>query len=53
MYGMVTIEFEAWMPIINNNHVDDFGWHYTVESIILEAKGDVVSMLTTLHEVNW
>lgn len=44
---------QAWLLIINNDHSDDIGWHYSVESIILEAKGDVVSMLTALHEVNW
>lgn len=44
---------QAWMPIINNDHPDDISWHYTVESIILVVKGDVVSMLTALHEVNW
>lgn len=44
---------QAWMPIINNDHYDEIGWHYNVESIILEAKGDVVSMLTAQHEVNW
>jgi hypothetical protein len=41
------------MPIINNDHLNDICWHYTVESIILVVNGDVVSMLTALHEVNW
>jgi hypothetical protein len=44
---------QAWMPIINNDHLDDISWHYTIESIILVVNGDVVSMLTALHEVNW
>lgn len=44
---------QAWMPIISNDHPEDFDWHFSVESIILEVKGDVVSMLTALHEVNW
>lgn len=43
---------QAWMPIINNDHGDDISWHYTVESIILEVKGDVFSMVIALHEVN-
>lgn len=41
------------MPIINDDHSDEIEWHYSVESIILEVKGDVASMLTALHEVNW
>jgi hypothetical protein len=44
---------QAWMPIINNDHLDDISWHYTVKSIILVVNGDVVSMLTALHEINW
>lgn len=46
-------KIQAWMPIINNDHSEEIDWHYTVESIILEVKGDVVSMLTALHEFNW
>jgi hypothetical protein len=44
---------QAWLPIINNEHQNDPSWHYAVESIILIVKGDVVGMLTALHEVNW
>jgi len=44
---------QAWLPIINDDHSDDITWHYCVESIILVVNGDVVSMLTALHEVNW
>ena len=44
---------QAWMPIISNDHLDDISWHYTVESNILVVNGDVVSMFTALHEVNW
>jgi hypothetical protein len=44
---------QAWMPIINQDHSNDLGWHYSVDSIILEVKGDVPTMLTALHEVNW
>jgi hypothetical protein len=44
---------QAWMPIINQDHQNDLGWHYSVDSIILEVKGDIPTMLTALHEVNW
>lgn len=44
---------QAWLPIINIDHPDDIDWHYTVESNIVVVNGDVVSMLTALHEVNW
>ena len=44
---------QAWLPLINRDHADDFQWHYAVESIILEVKGDVATTLTALHEVNW
>lgn len=40
------------MLIINNDHPEDIGWHYTVESIVLEVTGNGVSMLIALHEVN-
>jgi hypothetical protein len=44
---------ECWMPIINREHPDDYSWHFKVECIILEVKGNVVNMLTALHEINW
>ena len=39
---------QAWMPIINNDHLNDISWHCTVENIILVVNGDVVSMVTAL-----
>jgi hypothetical protein len=44
---------QAWLPLINRDHAADFTWHYAVESIILEVKGDIATMLAALHEVNW
>ena len=44
---------QAWLPIINQDHTHDPAWHYVVESIILDVKGDIATMLTALHEVNW
>jgi len=44
---------QAWLPLINRDHANYFQWHYAVESIILEVKGDIATMLAALHEVNW
>ena len=44
---------QAWMPIIDRDHRDDLEWHYSVDSIILEVNGDIPTMLTALHEINW
>ena len=44
---------QAWMPIIEQEHSGDIEWHYSVESVILDPKGDIPSILTALHEVNW
>ncbi|KAG0596742.1 hypothetical protein M758_UG281300 [Ceratodon purpureus] len=44
---------QAWMPIIEHEHIGDIEWHYSVESVILEPKGNIPSNLTALHEVNW
>lgn len=41
------------MPIINKDHVDNFEWHFGVESILLDIKDDVLGILTALHKVNW
>ena len=44
---------QAWLPIINRDHTYDPAWHYAVESIILDVKGDITTMFANLHEVNW
>lgn len=44
---------QAWMPIIDRDHAHDISWHYCVETVILDPRGDVASILTALHEVNW
>ena len=44
---------QSWLPIINQDHTHDPTWHYVVESIILDVKGDIATILATLHEVNW
>ena len=44
---------QAWLPIIYRDHTHDPTWHYAVESIILDVKGDIATMLAALHEVNW
>ena len=44
---------QAWMPIIEQFHAHDINWHFCVESVILDPKGDVPSVIAALHEVNW
>ena len=44
---------QAWMPIIEQFHTHDINWHFCVESVILEPRGNVPSMIAALHEVNW
>jgi hypothetical protein len=44
---------QAWMPIIEQFHTHDINWHLCVESVILDPRGDVPSMIAALHEVNW
>ena len=44
---------QAWLPIIEEFHKGDISWHYSVDSIILDPKGDVPSLVTALHDVNW
>jgi len=44
---------QAWLPIIDQDHSNDICWHYSVDSIILDPKEDVPSVLIALHEVNW
>jgi hypothetical protein len=44
---------QAWMPIIEQFHTHDINWHFCVEGVILEPRGDVPSVIATLHEVNW
>ena len=45
--------FQAWLPIIDGDHYNDEAWHFSVESIILDVDGQVESLLTALHQVNW
>ena len=44
---------QAWMPIIEQFHTHDMNWHFCVESVILNPRGDVPSVVAALHEVNW
>ena len=44
---------QAWMPIIEQFHTHDINWHFCVEGVILDPKGDVPSVIAALHEVNW
>lgn len=44
---------QACMPIIDQFHSNDIYWHYCVEGVILEPRGDVPSMIAALHEMNW
>lgn len=44
---------QAWYPIINEYHPRDINWHYRVESVILDPKGDIPAVIAALHEVNW
>ena len=47
----VSHRLQAWLPIINRDHTDDQTWHYVVENIILDVKGDIATMLAVLHEL--
>ena len=42
----------VWMPIIEQFHARDINWHYCVEAVMLDPKGDVPSVTAALHEVN-
>ena len=44
---------QAWMPIIEQFHTHDINWHFCVEAVILDPRGDVPSVIAALHEVNW
>ena len=44
---------QAWMPIIEQFHSHDINWHFCVEGVILDPKGDVPSVIAALHELNW
>lgn len=44
---------QAWRPIIDMHHANELKWHYTVDCIILTVKGNLVTTLTALHEINW
>jgi len=44
---------QVQLPIISQDHAEDFMWHYIVESIVLNVKGDITTILATFHEVNW
>ena len=44
---------QAWLLIINRDHTYDPVWHYVVEKIILDIKGNIATMLAALYEVNW
>jgi hypothetical protein len=44
---------QAWMPIIEQFHTHDINWHFCVEGVILDPRGDVASVIAALHEVNW
>ena len=40
------------MLIINQDFIYDSTWHYVVESVILDVKENVATMLATLHKIN-
>lgn len=44
---------QSWYPFINSEHPNELAWHFSVDCIMLELKGDVVAALTALHEINW
>ena len=44
---------QAWLFNINLDHTYDYTWHYVDESIILDVKRDITTMLAALYEVNW
>lgn len=44
---------EAWYPYINAEKSHDPVWHFRVDCILLDLKGDNMTALTALHEINW
>ena len=44
---------QARMPIMEQFHTHDINWHICVEGVILDPRGDILSVITALHEVNW
>ena len=44
---------QAWIPIIEQLHTHVTNWHFCVEGVILDPRGDIPSVIAALHEVNW
>ena len=44
---------QAWMPFIEQFHTHDINWHFCVEVVIFDPRGDVPSVIAVLHEVSW
>ena len=40
---------QAQLPNINRDYTHDPAWHYVVENIILDVKGDITTILAALH----
>jgi hypothetical protein len=43
----------AWMRHITNCHSQEFDWHYRVQCIILDPRGQVANLLNAMSDVNW
>ena len=42
----------AWMEFIAQSYPHDIHWHYRVQSIILQTKGNVANSLIAMHDIN-
>lgn len=44
--------FQAWTAFIDRLHKDDPGWHYSVDSIVLDPSGRTALLLHAMHDIN-
>ena len=44
---------QAWMPIIEQFLIHDINWHFCVEGVILDPRGDVPSVMASKYASFW
>jgi hypothetical protein len=43
---------QAWMKVISRDHSLEVKWHYSVDSIVLDTKGRIGSVMQVMHDIN-
>ena len=43
---------KAWTGVIQRSHSIDRSWHYSVDSICLDARGKAGQLLNAMHDIN-